>query len=169
MFCLFCKWLFLVELVVAFGWNVSRLPHLIADDLAGCCMLLWTRVLRVIEVHQDQTWQVTLQMNANHHPGRMCLKELLVVSSDFFRLAFYDWQLHCCCIYKQRKQQDVDVQESWTGCWCCHVCLEHMDWFFFNQESFATWRMCINEVVLFFIMHLHPTSSDKGIEVCVDL
>ena len=102
MFCLFCKWLFLVELVIAFGWNVSRLPHLIADDLAGRCMLLWTRVLRVIEVHQDQTWQVTLQMNANHHPGRMCLKELLVVSSDFSRLAFYDWQLHCCCIHKQR-------------------------------------------------------------------
>jgi len=89
---------------------------------------------------------------------------------SFFRLAFYDWQLHCCCIHKQRgsnrtltiksHETVVDVVmcvwNTWTGV-------------FFKQESFATWRMCINEVVLLFLMHLHPTSSDKGIEVFVDL
>ena len=128
-------WLFLFDLVIVFGWIFSRLPHFLADELAGQRMLLWTRVLRVIEVHQDRKWQVTLQMNANHHPGRKCLKELLVVSSDFSRLSFYDWQLHCCCIHKERKQQDIDDQESWNGCWCCHVCLEHMDWCVFLSRK----------------------------------
>ena len=127
-------WLLLFELVIVFGWIFSRLPHFIADESTGQRMLLWMRVLRVIEVHQDQTWQVTLQMNANHHPGRKC--------GWFSRLALYDWQLHCCCIYKQRKQQDVDVQESWTGCWWS-------TWVVGNWAS-PTWRMFISETAKVF-------------------
>ena len=67
----------------------------------------------MIEVHQDQKWQVTLRMNANHHPGRKCLKELLIVSSGVFSFAFL--RLTAALLLHsqaERKQQDIDGKES---------------------------------------------------------
>ena len=164
-------WLLLFELVIVFGWIFSRLPHFIADDLAGRCMLLWTRVLRVIvEVHQDQTWQVTLQMNANHHPGRMCLKELLVVSSDCSRLALYDWQPHCCCIHKQRGSNKTRrwcsrVMNRWLmfhmRCWKNEL-LPHEGCLLVNQQKFV--QQIFRHVCWYFFMLLNDFWCLKCLE-----
>lgn len=77
-------------------------------------MLLWTRVLRVIEVHQDQTWQVTLQMNAKHHPGRMCLKELLVVSSDLFFVWLFTIDSCIAVAFTSREEATLTVKSHET-------------------------------------------------------
>ena len=144
----------LIELVIVFGWTLSR----IVDELAGQRMLLWARVLRVIEVHQHQKWQVTLQMTVNHHPGQTCLNELLVVSSYFFLFGFVRltaaWLLH--------SQAEEATRYWWSRVMkrllmfhmnCCKTGLSHMKdvhyWYnnvFINRSSdtFVDIVYCLN-------------------------
>ena len=157
----------LFELVIVFVWIFSQILDLIVDELAGQRMLLWTRVLRVIEVHQHQKWQVTLQMTVNHHPGQTCLNELLVVSSVFFSLGF---------VLTAALLLHSEAEEATRHLWSrvIHCLLTFSCVFGTNGLMWICWTrsLCNMKDVHWWIIPAFPyapTSSDTGIGVFLDL